>query len=152
MYKKLLVLPLIIVILYICGCTNKPQKIEKFYISEEYYNSTGFINIDESEIRNLNDNSYVLFTYNNFCNLSIPCEQVFEEFMDNYKISLLSIPFENFKNTELYKTVKYAPSIIIIKEGKVVAYLDANSDEDLDKYQNVQAFTDWLSQYIYLNN
>ena len=145
MLKKVI---LIIMLLLVCACTEK--NIEKFYLSNEYYDVSGFISIDENDINYLSDKNYILFTYNNYCNLSTPCEEIFEEFMVSKNISFLSIPFEDFKKTSFYSTVKYAPSIIIIKEGKIVAYLDANSDDDLNKYQEVNSFSEWINQYIYL--
>ena len=93
----------------------------------------------------------LLFTYNNYCSLPIPCEYIFEDFMSKYNISIVSIPFKEFKETKYYKKVKYAPTIIIIKEGNIVAYLDANSEKDLDKYQNINDFEKWISKYIYLD-
>lgn len=71
--------------------------------------------------------------------------------MDQYEVRFLSIPFEDFKNTNFYNKVKYAPSIIIVKKGKVISYLDANSDDDLNKYQDVDVFSEWIKKYIYLS-
>lgn len=71
--------------------------------------------------------------------------------MDKYKIDFLSIPFEEFKETNLYKEVKYAPSIIIVNKNKVMGYLDANSDSDISKYQDVYEFEEWLSKFINFN-
>ena len=65
-------------------------------------------------------------------------------------ISILSMPFSEFKKTVFYDTVKYAPSIIIVDKGKVIKYLDANKDEDLEKYQDVDKFEKWLNENIYL--
>ena len=65
-------------------------------------------------------------------------------------IDVVSITFENFKKTDFYKEVKLAPSILIIKEGKIVTYLRADSDEDFDRYQDTEAFEKWLNKYIYL--
>ena len=48
--------------------------------------------------------------------------------------------------------MKYAPSIIIVKDKEIVSYLDANSDEDLDKYQDEEAFESYLNKYIYFND
>ena len=70
--------------------------------------------------------------------------------MKNYHIHILSIPFADFKKSNLYKTVKYAPSILIIENNKVLAYLDADKDEDIEKYQEVEALKEWLEDYIYL--
>ena len=47
-----------------------------------------------------------------------------------------------------YDKVLYAPSLIIIKKGEIIDYLDANSDEDLDKYQDVKKLELWLDNYI----
>lgn len=143
MIKKYLI---IILLLFLCGCGK--ENFEKFYLSDKYYNNGEYISIKSDSISK-NDN-FVLFTYNNYCSLSIPCEDIFEEFMEKYKIDFLSIPFDDFKNTYLYKSVKYGPSIIIVKKGKVVAYLDANKDSDTIKYQDVDKFKEWISNYIYL--
>ena len=58
------------------------------------------------------------------------------------------MPFSEFKNTYLYDTVKYAPSVLIVENNKIIAYLDANKDDDLEKYQDVNKFKDWINNYI----
>ena len=60
------------------------------------------------------------------------------------------MPFSEFKKTVFYDTVKYAPSVIIVRNNSIIAYLDANKDEDLEKYQDVDKFEKWLNEYIYL--
>lgn len=143
---KKLVLCLILLFI-ICGCDKDSSG--KFYLDNKYYGDGEYIEVESSDIRKNND-SYVLFTYNNFCTLAVPCEDVFEKFMKENDISFLSMPFDEFKDTYLYDTVKYAPSVIIVHKGKVVAYLDAENDDDLKKYQDTLEFKDWLSTYIYL--
>ena len=140
--KKIVLL--IITIFLICGCAKK----ELFYLNDKYYNNGDYVNVTSNDIDY--NNSYLLYTYNNFCALPVHCEDIFKEVMEKYKIDILSIPFNDFKNTNYYKTVKYAPSIIIVKNGEIVSYLDANSDKDLDKYQNTDKFINWLKEYIYL--
>ncbi len=138
-----------ITLLLLTGCNNK-NNIEIFKLENKYYNTNEFIKVSDNDLEELinNKESFIVFTYNNYCNLKIPCDQIFEEFMNNNNISIVSIPFESFKETSLYKGIKYAPSIIIIKKGKVIDYLDAASDEDLNKYQDVDEFTNWLKTYI----
>lgn len=155
MNKKIIIiisilLLLIIPLIYIL--TNNNKNIEKFYLTDNYYNNSQFIQIKSKEISNLNKDNYLLFTYNNYCTLPIPCEYIFEEFMKKYNISIVSMPFIEYKKTNYYKKIKYAPTIIIIKDGKIIDYLDANSNEDLNKYQNIEDFENWISKYIYLNN
>ena len=143
--KKIFIL--IVIAIMMTGCSNK---IEKFYLTDKYYNGGEFIKVESTDVNNLNNESYVLFTYNNFCNMQIPCENIFKEFMEKYKINFLSIPYENFKDTELHKTVEFAPSIIIVNNGKIIKYLDAEKDEDLKRYQDLNEFESWISKYIYL--
>lgn len=122
----------------------------KIHLSDKYYNKGNYIEIKSSDLYKLKKENYILFTYNNYCNMPISCEDIFLEFMEKYKIDFLSIPFDEFKKTDFYKTVKYAPSIIIVSQGNIIAYLDADSDDDFAKYQDVTEFKKWLSEYISL--
>ena len=146
--KKLSIFLLLIVFLLL-GCTSIKQG-DKFYLNNRYYNKGEYIDINKKELKRLKNKSYILFTYNNYCTMSTPCENVFKEFMNKYKIDIVSIPYEEFKDTKFSKTVKYAPSVLIIQKGKIISYLDAESDEDLSKYQNEEDFENWIKEYIYV--
>ena len=153
MYKKIL---LILFILFSTGCVftkkiNQDNNIERIKLTDKYYNKGDFIKINLEEVNNLQNDTYVLYTYNNYCNLAIPCEDIFKSFMEKYNIDFLSMPFEEFKKSEFYNTIKYAPSVIIISKQKIIAYLDANSSSDLDKYQDNSAFEKWMDKYIYFS-
>lgn len=145
--KKIILI--ILTIILITGC--KKQNTEKMYLEEKYYNESEYIEVTAKDIKELNQETYLVFTYNNYCNLKIPCDTIFKKVMDKYNITILSLPFEEMKQTFIYNKVKYAPSVIIVKQNKVVAYLDAEKDEDYEKYQNETEFEKWLSKYIYLN-
>ena len=138
--KKLL---LVVIILLLAGCDKKIVNL-----SDKYYNNGDYISVTNSELSDTE--TYLLYTYNNFCNLPIHCENIFKETMEKYKIDILSMPFDEFKNTTFHNKVKYAPSVLIISNGKLLAYLDANSDRDYEKYQNTEEFETWLQKYINL--
>lgn len=123
---------------------------ETFLLEKEYYGKGGLVDIDSKSINKLvkDKKSFVLFTYNNFCSFSIPCDSIFLESAQEKNIVILQIPFEDFKNTTLHNTVKYGSSVILVKEGKIVSYLDAGKDEDIEKYQDTSVFIEWLSKYI----
>ncbi|UKI57493.1 MAG: hypothetical protein L6V81_09270 [Clostridium sp.] len=53
---------------------------------------------------------------------------------------MYSIRYEEFEKTDYISKVKYAPSVLIVKNGKIVTYLDANKKEDLDRYQDTSSF------------
>ena len=137
---------LLITIFLLVGCTNNKE----FYLEDKYYHNGDYINVSSSDIKD--NESYILYTYNNFCVLPVHCENIFKEVMEKYKIDVLSIPFDDFKNTSFYQEVKYAPSILIVKKGELISYLDANSDNDLEKYQDTTKFEEWLRKYIVLEN
>lgn len=144
MLKKILLFVVCMCLLTSCS-GNK-----KIYLSSEFYSEGNFKEINNDSINQYNNKTYLLFTYNNYCSLPIPCDKIFLEVAKKNNISILSMPFSEFKKTVFYDTVKYAPSIIIVDEGKVIKYLDANKDEDLEKYQDVDKFEKWLNENIYL--
>lgn len=146
--KKLVMV--LVLSLLLCGCSkvlDQNDDVKRLYLSDKYYNKGEFIN--KTDLRDLDNDVYVIFTYNNFCNFKVSCDKIFESFMKKYNIDFIKIPFDSFKETDLYETVKYAPSIIIIDNNKIVDYLDANEDEDLDRYQDEEAFEKWMDKYIY---
>lgn len=137
---------IIIICLFLSACTNS----SKFSIEKEYYKESKYIDVNSEDIKKLKENkkSFIVFTYNNYCMLEIPCDEIFKKVMNKYNISFLYLPYEEMKNTFIYDEVKLAPSVILIKEGEIVAYLDAESDEDLLKYQDTEEFEKWLTSYI----
>ena len=142
MFKKIFVIACVLVL---TGCFFKQ---DKFYLDNRYYSDGNFISIKATDFKN--EGNYVLYTYNSYCNFPVPCEDIFKTFMEKYNINFISMPFEEFRKTSLYKKIKYAPSIIIVKDGKIISYLDADSDDDTDKYQDSSKFEKWISSYIYL--
>ena len=137
---------IIIICLFLAACTNSL----KFSIEKKYYKESKYIDVNSEDIKKLKENkkSFIVFTYNNYCMLEIPCDEIFKKVMNKYNISFLYLPYEEMKNTFIYDEVKLAPSVILIKEGEIVAYLDAESDEDLLKYQDTEEFEKWLTSYI----
>ena len=52
------------------------------------------------------------------------------------------------KKTNMYNDVKYYPSFAIYKEGELIDFLDAESDEDLNRYKDKEEFEKWFHSYI----
>lgn len=153
MNKKLVIIIITLIALIGIGSSIMyfSKKNEKFYLDDTYYGKGGLNDISIKEVNKLIENkkSFILFTYNDFCSFSVPCDTIFEEVSKKLDIEILQIPYRDFKKTVLNKKIKYGPSVIIIKEGKVVKYLDAEKDRDKIIYQNVKKFNAWLSKYIY---
>ena len=131
-----------IAILSLSACT------QKFYLDEQYYNQGNYVEITSKDFESLDSQNYVLFTYNNYCAFSVPCDEIFKTFMTENKIDFLSMPYEEFKETKLHDIVKFAPSVIIVKNWKIVDYLDSEKNKYLDMYQDVDKFWQWIQKYI----
>ena len=141
---------IILLVLVILSMTGFTKENSKFYLNDEYYNAGKLVDIDSKELTNIlkSNDSFILFTYNPYCNFKVSCENVVENFSKNNNITIFKIPFEEFKSTKLYNTIKYAPSIILINKGKIETYLDPNKDEDSIKYQEEKALKDYIEMYI----
>lgn len=155
MKKKILIIASISIILIlsiVLIITNKKHKEEKFYLEDKYYNIGEYISSNDTYINKLIDKkeNFIIYVHNNYCAFTKPCENIFKEVMIENNIDIIEITLKDFKKTKYYKKVKYAPSIIIVKEGKIVDYLDTEKDEDLDKYQEPESFEKWLKKYIKL--
>ena len=129
---------------------EEEEVVEKFYLSDQFYNAGEYIETDSEGVKELAKDSYIIYTFNNFCIFTTPCDEIFKVVMDKYKIDIVSVPFSELKDTKYYDKVKLAPSILLIKDGEIVTYLRADSDEDFKKYQDSEVFEEWLSEYIYL--
>ena len=142
MIKKIYLFVLWIAVIFLSACT------QKFFLDEQYYNQGTFIEITSKDFESLDSQNYVLFTYNNYCTFSVPCDEIFKEFMEKFDIDFLSMPYEEFKETELHKIVEFAPSVIIVKNWKIIDYLDPEKDKYLDMYQDEWEFEKWILKYI----
>ena len=144
---KKIIIPVILVLLLIVGC----KKDDKFYLEDKYYNTEErFVVIEANDLEKLvkDKESFVVFTHLPYCTFSVPCDVIFETFLNENNMSFYSIDFDEFTKVDEFKSIKYAPSVVLVKEGKIMKYLDANSDEDYDMYQNVESFTNWIKKYI----
>ena len=146
----------LIVLVMVVGCEsskNNNQADTRIYLSSKYYNNGGhYLDIRSDNLLELENDNYILYTYNPYCTFEIPCDEIFKVFMNKYQISFLSMPFSEFKKTKFYENIKYGPTVVIVQKGNIVAYLDANSNFDLDKYQNSNTFEKWIKKYIFVNH
>lgn len=150
MNKKVLFVIIPLLLIGIITFVLMNNKSEKFSLEDKYYGTGEFIDVSNSELENIikDKENFLLYTYNNYCSLPIPCDSIFGSVMKEYGFNILQIKFSDFKETNLYKKVKLAPSVLIFKDGKLIEFLDAESDNDLKKYQDKEEFKNWLNNYI----
>ena len=141
---------IIFLLLIVVGC----QSNELFYLDNEYYLENSFIEIESSDLKKLEDDkkSFIVFLYQPMCVASYDFEEVLKEFVKTYEITFYKLAFSDINDTKVNEYVKYYPSAVIYQNGKVIAYLDASSNNDLPFYESVGGFKKWVTTYIKLNN
>ena len=141
---KRFVLIVIILTMFVTGCSTT------FSLEEKYYSESNLVEIDPSKLKTLLEDkeSFGIFIYDSSCITSSDFNKVLLEFSNKYKIYLYKISFQNMKETSLSEKVKFCPSFAIYKNGKLVDYLDASSDEDTDNYKSVDNFSNWFFGYV----
>ncbi len=150
--KKYCKILLLLLAITLCIACKKEEKIEPFDLKESYYQESKMDELDLDNLKKLiNDKeSFGVFVYLPGCTSCAAFSEVLNDFQKNNTISFYKIEIKYAKETEIGEKIKYAPSFVIFKEGKVVAYLDAESDEDLSYYKTVDGFKEWLTKYINL--
>ena len=94
-----------------------------------------------------------MFVYNPgaCCTSTVNFDSFFIDFVKTEKIDFFTISFNEIDKTSIAKHVKYYPTVVIFNKGKITAYLDAESDNDLYYYESIAGFKEWFSKYVYLN-
>ena len=105
--KKIITLLLVIFSIFILtGCKKEQEDGSKIYLDSKFYGKSEFIKLKASEFNKINDNAYVVYTYNSYCSLKIPCETIFKEVMDKYDLTFYSLFVEEMNKTFISDTVK----------------------------------------------
>ena len=75
-------------------------------------------------------------------------ERYVYEYLKNKKIYVFSMGLLPLKASNLYNTVKYNPAIIIVKNGEIYKYIDANMDEYTKLSKDKNASIKWIEENI----
>ncbi len=150
--KKKIIICFAALILLIVICLlifiNKP--VEKFYLEDKYYGNNNLTEIDIKTLNKLIDDkeSFGLFIYEPSCVTSNEFNEVLFSFQEENNIAFYKFPFSQINGTSLEKEIKYYPSFIIYKDGKIIDFLEADKDEDTKRYKNKNDFKNWFFSYV----
>ena len=144
--KKLLIVCIIALLLVVS--LLKFLVLKDNHLSKKYYGKHEYITVETDDIERMRNETYLLYIHYDYCIFTVPTYNVIQEMMYKYNISVLKMHYAKFSKTYLHDTVKYAPSLIIVKNGKILDFLDAESDEDLPIYQDSNKMAEWVSEYV----
>ena len=149
--KLLLVISVLILLSIIIFITFKVLN-RNFYLDDKYYGNNEIYEIGIEEFNNLisNKESFGIFVYQPACTTSAEFEQVLYDFFKQNNMSIYKIKFSDiYEHTDF---LKFYPSFIIYRNGKMVDFLEADKDKDLKYYQSVDGFSEWFTKYVILKN
>jgi len=160
MKKRVLkiIIPIVIILVLIVVIIERNfiQKTSDFmfYLEEKYYGNSVFNEIDSNDLNNLiNDKeSFAIFIHQPFCSTSYEFNKILTKFAEENKISFYKMSFDEMKKTVMYENIKYYPSFAIYNNGKLIDFLEADSDEDLNRYKDMEEFKNWFNSYIQMKD
>lgn len=158
----LLVLVLIIVVLggvLFIGAVSGwfgPSEVE---LDPEYYNSDTTLAYEDGDFLELltperlseltgAGKSFVVFIDQSNCVVANRMRGFVTDYAKEAGIKVYRMMFSEMKETPLHEEIKYYPSMAIVSDGSLVAWLDADSDEDAAIYNDYGAFQEWMNQWI----
>ncbi len=120
----------------------------KTELSSEYYHADAAFNLDSATYERLTreKKSFLVISYLPGCTAKLL--QFVKDFSAEHDVAFLSYNFADLKGSSLYDTIKYSPSVAVVSEGRVVAHLDANSNDDVAKYNDYSVFKSWLESLV----
>lgn len=160
MKKRLLkIIILIVIIVFLIVVIIERNFIQKtsdfmFYLEEKYYGNSLFNEINSNDLNDLiNDKeSFAIFIHQPFCSTSYEFNKILTIFSEENKISFYKISFDEMKKTVMYENIKYYPSFAIYNNGKLIDFLEADSNEDLNRYKDMEEFKNWFNSYIQMKD
>ena len=70
------------------------------------------------------------------------------EFQHKENLTFYNLTSDYAKDAGIYETVKFFPSVIIYKDGKINSFLRYDSDEDLEYYKSYDGFSKWFKLHV----
>lgn len=123
-----------------------------FRLDEQYYSSAALDSISASELQQLVDEkkSFAVFVSQPSCRASADFEKVLQSFIFETPMRFYEIAFSDLKELSFASEVRFYPSFLIFKQGKLVDFLEADNDDDASAYTSLDGFKAWLSKQVIL--
>ena len=127
--------------------------IEKVTLSEEYLHdeesSSQMITIDTAKFNEMmsGGKTFVAISHLPTCTANILA--YLKDYAAEHHFDYFYYPWSELKETALHDKIRFAPSVYIVSNGKLITYLSADSDADTAKYNDYNEFAAWLDSYKY---
>ena len=89
-----------------------------------------------------------MFVDQNGCTTADRLREYMIQYAKGNDIAVYRMMFSEVKESSLHEYVKYYPSVVLVDKGMPRWYLRADSDEDVDMYNNYDLFRDWMNRHL----
>ena len=153
MKKRILFVLVAVVVLVVGVIVFITQQNSRFMLDEEFYVAS-VDTVSMSEIQQLIDDkkSFLLFVSQPDCRTADDFRIVTQDLIANYPLSVFEISSADFNQDVIENKVRFYPTLMIFKNGKLVDYLESNNDADVAAYTTVGGLKIWLEQNIILKS
>lgn len=151
--KLLIILPaaLIIIIAVVCGIIFALHPAP-FRLDDQYYGEASLETISADQLQQLVDekSSFAVFVSQPACRASDNFEKVLQSFVAEHPMKFYEIAFSDLENLPFVADVRFYPSFLIFKKGKLVGFLEADNDDHAAAYTSLDGFQTWLTEQAIL--
>lgn len=124
------------------------RQSESFSLSADNYGEAATPEITAVEFEKLatEEQSFIVVVHMMLCPAELPLKDVAKRLAQGEKLRIYFLNEHEFEQTKLKDEMKYLPTAVVIRDGEVVEFLDAEADEDVEAYQTVEGLKDWLEK------
>ena len=121
-----------------------------FRLSDEYYGKSESITLKTDEYEQLvaEKKSFIVLVDKPGCVTTAEMRQMMADFPDDMQFKYYNFMWSQVKESSLHEYISFAPSVAIIKNGKVKAYLRSDVDEDGKYFYDAAALQEWVRKYV----
>lgn len=120
----------------------------EFYCSNKCFLELEDISAEEYNKMVEDGKSFVVMIDQGGCTTADRVREYAEKYSNNRFFQIFRIMYSGIKDTNLKEKVKYYPSMAVVSNGRVIAALRADSDEDAPMYNNYEDFEKWMNRFV----
>ena len=119
-------------------------------LADEYYGESEMMTLTKDEYEKLlaEGKSFVVMVDNAGCTTTERMRGMMAEFPGEMQFKYYQMMWPEAMESSLHEYVKYFPSVVVVKDGKVAYYLRADADEDAIYYNSGDELEKWLRERV----
>lgn len=130
------------------GSSTPLPVTKKSVLSSEYINNSEIKEITKDEYQKLIEKKKTFILRSHLPDCQAKIMQYSKDYSAEHNIIINDINWAEFRETAKANGIKYAPTVIVISEGKIISFLRSDSDDDIAKYNDYNSFKNWLDSLI----